>query len=34
MTSPAATFWPSSIITSSTLPVIFDDTVAMRRATT
>ena len=31
---PAATDWPSSISTSRTLPVIFDDTVAMRRATT
>ena len=26
--------WPSSISTSRTLPVIFDDTVAMRRAIT
>ena len=30
--SPSTTCWPSSINTSLTLPVIFDDTVAMRRA--
>ena len=34
MTSSRSTRWPSSIETSTTLPVIFDDTVACRRATT
>jgi hypothetical protein len=34
MTSPVATRWPSSISTAITLPVIFADTVAWRRATT
>ena len=33
-TWPAVTRWPSSIITSRTLPVIFDETVAIRRAVT